>query len=155
MSAVGERVAETPVAAIAQLRNARRTYCGVWRDLRVCAAARAFGDPKFAGKLAAVRPAFDPVDPSERWQLAFDAVEQRSNARSIAADPQQHAFAVIENFAGKAQFSRNAPNGGPKADALHAAAYAEFERLRLVRNKGHHVTGGLPRGHMLLILMYR
>jgi hypothetical protein len=25
--------------------------------------------------------------------------------------------------------------------------------LRLVRNKGHHVTGGLPHGHMLLILM--
>jgi hypothetical protein len=25
---------------------------------------------------------------------------------------------------------------------LHAAAYAEFKRLRLLRNKGHHVTGG-------------
>jgi hypothetical protein len=153
MGAVCEWVAETPVMAIAQLRYACWTYCSVRRDLRVRAAARTLGNSECAGKLAAVRPAFDPVDSSERWQLSFDAVEQRSDARSIAVDPQQHAFAVIENFAGKPQFARNAPNGGPKADALHAAAYAEFERLRLLRNGGHHVTSGLLRGHMLLILM--
>jgi hypothetical protein len=108
----------------------------------VRAAARTLGNSECAGKLAAVRPAFDPVDSSERRQLAFDAFEQRSDARSIAVDPQQHAFAVIENFASKPQFARNAPNGGPKADALHAAAYTEFKRSRLLRNKGHHVTGG-------------
>jgi len=139
---VAKWVAETPVMAIAQLRYACWTYCSVRRDLRVRAAARTLGNSECAGKLAAVRPAFDPVDSSERLQLSFDAVEQRSDARSIAVDPQQHAFAVIENFAGKPQFARNAPNGGPKADALHAAAYTEFKRLRLLRNKGHHVTGG-------------
>ena len=118
------------------------------------AAARTLGDSEFSRKLAAIGPAFDPVDPRQRRQLAFDAVEQRGDARSIAADPQQHAFAVIENFAGKAEFARNAPNGRPKADALYPSAHAEFDRLAIARGQGrHHVTAVAPNGHMLLILM--
>jgi hypothetical protein len=136
-----------------QLRGTRRTDRGVGCNLRVSSAACALGDAEFAGQLAAKAPGLDAIDAGKRRRLSFDTVEKRGNARSIAADPQKDTLAVIENFAGKAELACNAPHGWAKTDALHASAHPKFERLRMLRSDGYHVTTGLAPNYMQLILM--
>jgi hypothetical protein len=147
MRAIGERITKSPAARIAQLGDARRTDRGIGSDLRMGAAACALGDTKFARQIAGILPSLDAVDPGQPWQLAFDAVEQGVYATLIATHAQQYTIAVIEDFAGQPQRASDAPHGWAKADALHAATYAEFERLRLLR-RDHVTTGLLPELHV-------
>ena len=57
---------------------------------------------------------------------------------ALAADPQQHALAVVENFAGKAKFVRHTPDCRPETDALDSSPNADFERLERFRSERSH-----------------
>ena len=102
MGAIVEGVAKSAVAAVTQLGRAGRTQRSIRHDLRVSGAAATIGDTEFSRYVAAIVPAFDPVNPRERRKSLFDAFEQRGDVRFLAPNTQQNALAVIEDFAGKA-----------------------------------------------------
>ena len=85
-------------------------------------------------------PAFDPVNPRERRKSLFDAFEQRGDERFLAPNTQQNALAVIEDFAGKAQLVRDAPDSRTKADTLYASAHAKLDRPQWSRKGRHNAT---------------
>ncbi len=49
---------------------------------------------------------------------------------SVPAGADQHALAIVQDFAVEPEIARDAPHGRAKPDALHAAAHADLDRDR-------------------------
>ena len=80
---------------------------------------------RLAGELAGL----DALDLRQRRRLALEAIDESGQPHcSVAADADQHALAVVQHLAGEAELARDAPDGRPKADALHAAAHPDLDR---------------------------
>ena len=128
MRAVGERIAEAAFGRIRDFIGAGDADRSVRDNLRVRGAPNTLGNAKLMWQVPAKGLCFDTVDPPERWWLALHAVDKSGDRSLAAADAHENSFRVVQDFARKAEITRNAPDGRPKPHSLHPAAHSNFHR---------------------------
>jgi hypothetical protein len=130
MSTVGKWVTETAFGRIFDFRDAGLADRSVRGDLRMRGATHALGNGKLPRQSPTKSPRLDTIDPPERRRLLLHAIDKGSDRSFAAADTDQNPVSVIEDFAGKPEIARNAPNRRPKSHALNSAAHADLQRDR-------------------------
>ena len=130
MGAVGKGVAVTPFAEIEHFGGAGRANRRVGRHPGVRRAPPAGSNMEAAGQAAGKIADLDALDLRQGRRLAFEAIDQGRDQRLGPAGADQHALAVVQNFAVEAELAGDAPHGRAKPDALHAAAHPDLDRDR-------------------------
>ena len=127
MGAGGEGVAEAPVGRVGNVSDAGVADLGVGRNLCPHAAFAAGDDAEIRRQIAGEGLAFHGFDMGQWRGLVLETAAQFGDGVPRSGDADQHAFGVIEHFAGKAEGFRASPYEGPKADALHPAAHPDLD----------------------------
>src|SRR3984957_11493432 len=139
MRAGGEGVTEPPLTGVEDLRGAVGANARVGRDLRANGFAGTLDDLKTRWWIGRETPALDPLNPGERRWFLPQPDKQTLDRRLVAPGADQHTLAVVHYFAGQLEFARQPPNGGTKADPLHAASHTDFHPggRRIGDDRGH------------------
>ena len=129
MRAIGERIAVAALERIGDLCGAGRADRRIRRDLRCARRHRALSAIRnsAAARRRRRRSRCGRCAPAAAVRVRARG-DEALDRREAAADPDQHAVGVVEHLADEAKLAREAPDGGAEADALHAAAHANFDR---------------------------
>ena len=91
-------------------------------DLRMCTTGNTLGYSELMRQVAAKRLCFDSVNSRERRRLVLQAIDKRGDRSLVAADTDEKPLRIVQDFARKAQITRNTPDRRSKSDPLHTAA---------------------------------
>ena len=124
MGAIGKRVSEPAIPCIHHLAQAGLAHRRIGRHTRLCPRA-ATGDNLERPRERALNLAdLNRIHPRQRRRLAPNRGDKRVNLP--ARGPDQHSLGVVLDPTGHPEPTRNPPNKGTKAHALHLPAHTDF-----------------------------